>query len=129
MSLFERVSEEKGKRLPRLTNASMTGMIPLFVRGGGDHKCGGCSLFSRPGGCTIVGGQISGPNGSCSYWTKAAAPDTPPPMKMTKVEAGYVEVPSGKKIACGTCRFFSDGACKLWQGRVAAADCCMAWAG
>ena len=131
------LKEEKGRRL---TDEAMKKMIPLFVRGSpinDDHKCGGCSMFIPPDGetlgrCTIVKSGIDGANGVCNYWApskgKNATAAMIHPTQMEKENAGYVLVPAGSKVQCRSCfAFRPSNYCALWDGDVAAEDCCMAW--
>lgn len=124
----------------RLSDAGLKKMLPLFVKGRpgyDDHKCGGCSMFIPPdestlGRCTIVKSGIDGANGTCNYWApsqgKNATTDKIHPTQMTKETAGYVVVPAGMKVNCRSCFAFSpSNYCRLWDGQVAAEDCCMAW--
>jgi len=101
--------------------------IPLFVKGGGDHKCGTCAYRMGKDKCSFVSGYIDFKNGTCAYWAEGReATDKEMPMKMTPEEAQYL-VADGK-VQCGTCRFYQDNKCQLWDGNpVEADDCCIAW--
>ena len=116
-----------------LTDEMLKGMVPMFVDEDSpdDHKCGTCFMRSGSNECTIVSGPISFKNGVCSFWAKGPASKRSKihENRMTYDLSGYVEVPPGKKINCASCRFFDNGHCMLWNGKVLDGQCCIAWSG
>lgn len=119
-------------KTPRLTDAALKRMIPMFVRAEAereDHKCGNCMMrIPETQGCTIVEGRVDFADGTCAYWAhgkRGTTPDKTHEAQMSKETSGYAEYDG--PINCGTCQVFEGGYCLLWEGKVNAADCCMAW--
>lgn len=119
-----------------LTNSGMQKTIPTFVDSTkiDDHKCGSCSMrIPGPDGkgrCTIMEGQIDLKKGVCAFWAEGGPSKDSDihEARMDKNLAGYVETKSpDAKIQCGTCRFFENNYCKLWQGSVKPEQCCMTY--
>ncbi len=98
-------------------------------------KCEACNMFVRTnegdiGKCTLVKGDINGPNGVCTFWamrrTKPKTDKEYEPM-WTKEESGYLETPNGTR--CGTCKFkiLPEG-CEMVEGQInMETGCCIAW--
>ena len=130
------IGEEKESDPKALTDKAMKAKMPVFVDGDkpDDHKCGNC-VFRVPGNgdvgeCTIMKGKISMANGTCTFWShgEASTKDKIADQQMDYELAGYVEVPKGMKVQCGTCKFGNkDNFCKLWNGTYKNGQCCMTW--
>lgn len=125
-----------------LSDAMMKKMVPVFVDKGGpeaDHKCGSCFMRVLVGkgdvaDCTVVSGGIHLTKGTCRWWGEGPASklDAIHEHRMSHDEAGYIEVPEGVKIQCGTCNRYDPtgqpaekGHCTLWNGTVKKGQCCM----
>jgi len=98
-------------------------------------KCEACNMFIRTnegdiGKCTLVKGDINGPNGVCTFWamrrTKPKTDKEYEPM-WTKKESGYLETTGGTR--CGTCKFRIDPeGCEMVEGQInMETGCCIAW--
>ncbi len=117
-----------------LSNEGMQKMFPLFVKGkvpNETHDCGHCSMFvPSKNACTIVEGDIKA-NGTCMYQNPSndySKPEDEHPVKLSKPEAQYAEMPEGTAINCGSCDYYKANYCKIWMGKVAPNDCCLAHA-
>ena len=98
-------------------------------------KCEACNMFIRTnegdiGKCTLVKGDINGPDGVCTFWamrrTKPIEDKEYEPT-LTQEESGYVEYPGGSR--CGTCKFKKGtDACEKVEGLInMETGCCIAW--
>ena len=106
-----------------------------YVEDKTNPKCEACNMFVRTnegdiGKCTLVKGDINGPNGVCGFWamrrTKPKTDKEYEPM-WSKEEALYVETPGGTR--CGTCKFkiLPEG-CEMVEGQInMETGCCIAW--
>ncbi len=117
-----------------LSNEKLVKDVPLFVNktDPGDHKCGDCLFRILQNGdkalCTVMEGDVSLKNGTCMFWAYGKEGSTEKDkheMQMSKKNAGYVE--GDFAIQCGTCKFYKDNWCGLWQGNVKKEQCCMAY--
>ena len=131
LAIVRRIKIAEARTTAPLTDAGMKEMLPVFVDDDtpDDHKCGTCFMRTGTDGCTIVSGPISFKNGVCTFWSKGAPKGEIHESRMTYDLSGYVEVPKGKKINCASCRFFDNGHCMLWDGKVLDGQCCIAWSG
>jgi len=117
-----------------VSNEQINQNIPIFVdkTNAEDHKCGNC-LFRIPQNgdaalCTIVEGRVSLKMGTCMFWgygKDGSVKGDKHEAQMSQKDAGYVE--GNFVIQCHTCKFYEDDWCKLWQGKVEDAQCCMAY--
>ena len=117
-----------------LSDKMMKSMVPMFVDSDkpDDHKCGICSMRCKENGaesCTIVKGGISFKKGTCWFWAQGPASHWSKihEDRMTYAVAGYIEMPEGVKVQCGTCRVFDKSHCTLWNGTVKNGQCCVAF--
>jgi len=126
--MAKKLPKRRSKKPPHLTDAGLKKIVPMFVESANniaDHKCGSCLFRVGKDQCAIMKGLISFRDGTCMFWAKGKAMPQVNLIRMTKLGAGYVE--SSGKINCGTCVYFDNGVCKLWNGSVHKGDCCMAW--
>lgn len=106
--------------------------IPFFVDDTEppDHKCGGCEhRVWKDGGytCILVDKRIDLSRGTCLLWEKGPEKygrDDIRESRVTPETAGYIEA---DVVNCGSCMHYSDGVCKLWDGKVKAEQCCDVW--
>lgn len=115
-----------------LSNKVVTDLIPMFVDNTEppDHKCGTCRFRMKKDGidtCSIMKGEINLEKGTCAFWAEGEENKGPVGSQMERDTAGYIE--SDEEVNCGSCRHFKEGLCTLWNGKVKAEQCCMAWEG
>ncbi len=129
--LATKIMARSGKSL---SDRAMKSMVPMFVEATtpDDHKCGNCFMRCRENSaesCIIVKGGVSFTLGTCTFWAKGPASHWSKihEDRMNYAVSGYVEVPEGVKVNCGACRFFDNGHCTLWNGKVQEGQCCMAY--
>jgi len=136
MKNWKKALQEQGRTEKKLTDEGIKEMIPMFVETNKhrsiDHKCGNCKMRIMSSGdkglCTVMEGEISMKNGTCSFWAEGLQPSSKIDIhetQMKKSTAGYIEVDG--EINCGTCLHFDEEYCTLWAGRVKPTDCCMTW--
>ena len=122
-----------------LSDKMMKSMIPMFVDSDtpDDHKCGICNMRTRENSaesCVIVKGGISYRLGTCTFWANGPASHWSKihENRMNYAVAGYIEVPEGVKVQCGTCKVYDQadqkaGHCTLWNGGIKKGQCCVAF--
>ena len=124
-------SNKPSNEYKQITNSQFD--IPFFVDSTTppDHKCGGCEhrVQGENGQytCILVNKNISLKTGTCLLWEEGKEKYTVDDIRESRVTpntAGYVEA---DVVNCGSCMHYSDGLCKLWNGKVEKGQCCDVW--